>query len=149
MPTTVPARPCLPRLKSTQMKKPVTPQTHGIIDYVFSTVQLALPSALGLPKRAAKTYGALGAGFLAINAITDTPVAVKPLLSFKTHQRLDAAFLIGQAAMAFLPPVRKNKKTLAFHLAFLATAVTHYVLTDYGAGAVQDKPKVSAQTNNF
>ncbi len=117
------------------MKKPVTPLQHGIIDYVFSAVLLAAPSLLKLNKNATKTYASLGASFLAGNVLTDTPVGLKPILSFKDHQKTDAAFLAGLAALTFTRMVRKEKKALLFHLGFFAIAVTHYIFTDYNLGS--------------
>jgi hypothetical protein len=117
--------------------KPVTPALHGIIDYIFSGIQLVGPTVLGLNDKAAKTYGTLGAGFLLGNAFTDTPVGLKPVLSFKDHQKTDAAFLVGLAGLTFIQFIRRDKRALAFHLGFLATAVTHYLLTDYDAGSTQ------------
>jgi hypothetical protein len=111
--------------------KPVQPKTHGIIDYVFSGVQMAAPTALHLNSKTTKTYQALGAGFLAINALTDTAVGLNRLLSFKQHQKLDLGFLTGLSLLGFSKFIRKDKKALAFHLGFLTLAVAHYVLTDY------------------
>lgn len=116
------------------MKKRVTPRLHGIIDYVFSGVFLAAPTLLSLNKKAIKTYASLGASFLAGNVLTDTPVGSKLVLSFKDHQKTDAAFLTGLAALTATKMVRNEKKALLFHLGFLAVAVTHYILTDYDAG---------------
>jgi hypothetical protein len=115
--------------------KPVTPAMHGIIDYVFSGIQLAAPPLLGLNKTAAGTYMALGAGFLAVNALTDTPVAIKPVLSFETHQKADTGFLAGLALLTAPRFIRNDKRALVFHFSFLAVAVTHYILTDYKAGS--------------
>ncbi|WP_460985474.1 hypothetical protein [Spirosoma fluminis] len=114
--------------------KPVKPELHGIIDYVFAGVQLLVPSVMGLNAKATRTYQALGAGFLAVNALTDTPAGIKPALTFKEHQKLDATFLVGQTLMALVPFIRNDKKALAFHLGFLSGAIAHYVLTDYDAG---------------
>ncbi|HEX8355979.1 MAG TPA: hypothetical protein VF610_01135 [Segetibacter sp.] len=114
--------------------KAVKPAIHGIIDYVFSAIQMGAPSAMGLNKKAVKTYQVLGAGFLTVNALTDTKVGIKPLISFKGHQKTDAGFLATLALLTFTKPILKHKKTLRFHLAFLGTAITYYVLSDYNAG---------------
>jgi hypothetical protein len=66
--------------------------------------------------------------------LTYTPVAIKPLLSFKGHQKADAGFLSGLALLTCFRFNQKDKRALMFHLGFLAVAVTHYVLTDYKAG---------------
>lgn len=114
-------------------KKPVTPARHGIIDYVFSGIQLTVPSLLGLNDQATKTYKALGTGFLVMNALSDTPVGIKRIISFKGHQQADAAFLAGLLLLIFPNFIRKDRKVLSFHLSFLTAAITHYTLTDYNA----------------
>lgn len=94
-------------------KKPVSPTLHGIIDYVFSGIQLAVPSVIGLNAPAIKTYATLGSGFLAMNAISDTPVAIKPIISFK--------MLLFSPRYRFLRSQTlsgKTKKRLAFTLVF-------------------------------
>lgn len=113
--------------------KPVAPALHGIIDYVFSGILLAAPSGIGLNEKVTKTYQALGTSFLGINALTDTPVGIKRVISFKGHQMADAAFLAGLSLLTLVPFIRKDKQALGFHLSFLGTALTHYVLTDYEA----------------
>ena len=114
-------------------KKPIKPGQHGIIDYAFSTIQVAAPSLLGLNKKTRNTYCALGAGFLAVNAISDTPVGLRRIISFKDHQKADAAFLASLSLLTAYKPIRKHKRSLVFHLGFLALAVTNYILTDYDA----------------
>jgi len=114
--------------------KPITPAWHGIIDYGFAAIQLAAPSLLGLNRQTIRTYQVLGGGFMVVNAITDTPAAVKPIISLKTHQKVDAAFLVGVSLLSFTRFIRRDRQSLGFHLGFLGTAITNYVLTDYEAG---------------
>ena len=118
--------------------KPVNPKAHGIIDYVFSAIQLAAPLGIGLNKKAATTYGALGTSFLAVNALTDTPAGLKHVLSFKKHQKADLGFLAGLSLLSFANFIRKDKKALWFHLGFLSIAITHYILTDYNANKLRN-----------
>jgi len=115
------------------MKKPVTPQIHGIIDYAFSGILCAAPSAMGLNKFSTRTYAAIGTNFLAVNSLTDTPVAVKKVFSMKSHQKADLLTLGTLGLLTFAKPIRNDSKALGFHLGFLALAVTHYMLTDYNA----------------
>jgi len=115
--------------------KPVTPALHGIIDYVFSAIQIAGPTLIGLNDKTIKTYRALGAGFLSVNALTDCGVGIKPVISFKGHQKADGVFLATLSLLTFSDVVRKDKKALRFHLGFLATAISHYVLTDYNSNS--------------
>lgn len=113
----------------------MTPTLHGVIDYLFSGVQLALPANLGLNTTATRTYQALGTGFLVMNALTDTPVGIKPMLSLKAHQRADAALLTGLSLLTVAPFIGNDRRALTFHLGFLATAIAHYMLTDYEANS--------------
>lgn len=113
--------------------KPVKPVLHGIIDYLFSGIQLIVRKSIGLNNKACKTYQALGAGFIGMNALTDTPVGLKRTISFKDHQKADAAFLATLALLTFANNIQKDKKTLSFHLSFLTIAISHYILTDYNA----------------
>lgn len=115
--------------------KPVTPVVHGIIDYVFSAILLVAPSGISIDAKTAKTYGALGAGFLIMNSLTDTPVGIKRTLSFKDHQKADAIFLTTLSLLTFSNFIRKDKQALRFHIGFLTTAIAHYILTDYKAGS--------------
>ena len=115
--------------------KPITPFLHGVIDYVFSAVQLIGPFSLGLNANTIKTYQLLGGSFLATNALTDTPVGIQPALSFQSHQKVDAAFLTGAAALTLVDYIRKDKSALTFHLAFLSLTLANYLLTDYKAGS--------------
>jgi hypothetical protein len=113
------------------MKKPLTPKAHGVLDYVFSGVQLLGPSLLGINRKASNTYRAIGAGFTVLNALTNTPVGLQKRIPFKTHQKADIGFLVGMSALSLAAPIRKDKRALAFHLGFLAVAILHYALTDY------------------
>ena len=113
------------------MNKPIQARGHGIIDYLFAAVQLGVPSALGLNPRFTKAYALLGTGFLTINALTDTPVGIKRVISLKGHQRADALFLTGLAALTLAGFIRRKPAARSFHLLFLGTAVANYLLTDY------------------
>ncbi|WP_129714864.1 hypothetical protein [Pedobacter sp. SYP-B3415] len=115
------------------MKKQLNAKNHGIVDYVFSGIQLLAPIALGLPKQATQTYLGLGSGFLGVNACSDTPVGLAKKIDFRNHQKADIGFLAGLALLTATPMIRNNKKTLAFHLGFLAMAAANYLLTDYSS----------------
>ena len=115
------------------MQKLVAAPTHGIIDYAFSGLQLLAPPVLKLNPLASKTYRVLGLAVLALNALTKTPVGIKKVLSFKTHQRADQVLLAGQLALSFLPFMR-TKKASWLHFSLLALALGHYLMTDYNSG---------------
>jgi glycine/D-amino acid oxidase-like deaminating enzyme/nitrite reductase/ring-hydroxylating ferredoxin subunit len=115
----------------TMNNKPITPTIHGIADYVLAGIQLAGPSALGLNPQLIRTYQALGVSLVAVNALTDTPVAFKPVISFQAHQKVDAGFLLGLSLLTFSSFIRRDKAALRFHLGFLGAATANFLLTDY------------------
>lgn len=75
------------------MLKPVTPIHQGINDYIFAGIQIAVPTAFSVNEKAKNIYAINGATFGLMNALTDKPVGASGVLSFKTHQKADAAFL--------------------------------------------------------
>jgi hypothetical protein len=115
------------------MKKPISPALHGIIDYAFSGLQITLPTLLKLPPSSRKLYAVLGSGFLATNTLTNKPVGLAPVISFKEHQKADAVFLAALSLLPLTPMIGKDRKSLIFHIGFFALAVSHYLLTDYEA----------------
>ena len=117
--------------KILDMQKPLTPTAHSVLDYVLSGVQIAAPGLLKLNNSAARTYQALGAGYTLVNALTDTGAGIKHLIPFKSHQKADIGFLAGMSLLSAVSFIRKDKRALRFHLAFLAIGITHYLLTDY------------------
>ncbi|HWK99432.1 MAG TPA: hypothetical protein VNQ55_05775 [Parapedobacter sp.] len=75
------------------MKKPIDARKHGIIDYAFTGIQVLGP--LGINGNAKKTYQALSLGLGAIDALTDTPVGVRPTIVFRDHRKAETSFLLG------------------------------------------------------
>lgn len=116
------------------MKKPLSPSTHGIMDYVISGIEIAAVPFLGLNSKAARTYQALGAGYTLVNALTKTPVGVKKKIPLKTHKKADIGTMAGLALLSFVPFIRKDKRALAFNIALLGILALQFALTDFDAG---------------
>lgn len=114
--------------------KPLKPVHHGMIDYGFAAIQLAGPTVLGLDKKTRRLHQLLGLKVLGLNALTDTPAGIKPVLSFKKHQKADLAVLGSMTALTAMNHIRKRRRSLIFHLAVVGLAAAHYLLTDYKAG---------------
>jgi hypothetical protein len=76
-----------------RLPKIVSPKAHGIIDYAHSAFFLGL----GLlnwrsNKRAARAAFAVSGFILVQSLTTDYELGAKPLISFKTHGKMDAIF---------------------------------------------------------
>lgn len=90
------------------MKHPVSPKTHGVIDYMTSTAVAMAPSVLNMPKRAAAASYALAGGYTALSMMTKYPAGAKKVVPFKGHGA--AEVLIG-AALPFVPRMLGLKKS--------------------------------------
>ncbi len=113
------------------MKKTVSPKLHCITDYLLVGSLLTVPTLLGFDKKVKSLYAAEGIALLVYVALTDSPVAVKPLIPFPMHGKIDP-FNVGQFALqSFLKPFRKDKKALLFNIGFTAIAGITVLLTDW------------------
>ena len=113
--------------------KTLTAKQHSIIDYVLVGALATLPTLLKLNKTARKIYLAEALILAPYVALTQQPVAIKGIIPFKTHGKIDP-FNIGQfALLSFFKPFNKSKKTLAFNIAFTAIAGITVLLTDWNS----------------
>ncbi|HEX9981055.1 MAG TPA: hypothetical protein VGB50_10885 [Flavobacterium sp.] len=115
------------------MNKPINTKMHGIIDYAMGSALAVLPAALGLGPTAVKSYMGIAGNILAMNAMTDSPVGMKKVMSVKAHRNADIATLGGLALMTMAKPFRKDRKALYFHLGFLSLALAEFLLTDFNS----------------
>ena len=123
--------------------KLISPKLHCILDYALSAVQIVAPKLLGLPASVQKTGLAVGSSVLTLTSLTDSPVAAKPIIPFKTHYALDVPTVAGLALLTFDKDIRTNKKALLFHLSVLTMATLNVLLTDTGT----PKPKKTGPTS--
>ena len=111
--------------------KPISPEMHGVIDYVLVGSLLTIPSILNFEKSIKKLYAAEALMLLTYVALTDQPAAIKPLIPFPIHGKIDP-FNVGQFALqTFWKPFRKDKKAMAFNIAFTVFAGITVALTDW------------------
>jgi len=104
---------------------------HGIIDYGFAAVQMAGPTLLGLNDKTRKLHLLLGLKVLGVNALTDSPAGIKPVVSMKTHRKADLALLGSMTALTAMKPIYKNKRSLIFHLTLVGLGAANFLLTNY------------------
>jgi len=115
------------------MKKLITAKQHALIDYVLVGALLTVPTLLRMNNKAKKIYATEALILLPYIAITKQPLALKGIIPFKTHGRIDP-FNIGQFALqTFLKPFRKTNKELIFNIAFTTVAGATVWLTDWNS----------------
>ncbi len=111
----------------------ISPKGHALLDYALAGSLLILPSLLKMNKTVRLIYAAEAAVLLPYIAFTKHPVAVKGLIPFKMHKKIDP-FNVAQFAMqSALPAFKKNRTELTFNLAFTALAGLTVLFTNWKA----------------
>ncbi|MGI4750629.1 MAG: hypothetical protein ACRYFB_08350 [Janthinobacterium lividum] len=111
--------------------KPISPKTHSLIDYALASSLLILPPVLNFNSKIKRLYAVEGITLLVYIALTDQPAAIKPIIPFTVHGKIDP-YNIGQFALqTFFKPFRKDKKAMIFNICFTAVAGITVLLTDW------------------
>jgi hypothetical protein len=113
--------------------KPISPKWHALIDYALVGSLLALPSLLGMNKKAKQIYAVEVLVLLPYVALTKQPIALKGLIPFKIHGRIDPFNVARFALQSFFRPFRKSSKELDFNIAFTTLAGLTVILTDWNS----------------
>lgn len=121
--------------------KPLSPLAHGIIDYVFSAALLFIPRMTGLKKKAVYLYTIEGISTIFYSAVTDYPLGVKPVISYKTHRAADCANIALLAASTLYKPVSKDKWAMLFSITMASAALITILLTNWNAETVVNDNK--------
>lgn len=110
---------------SGRMPKMISPGVHAVIDYAIAGSFFVAGAILWRQKRkAAIASMACGVAEIASAAITDYPGGVKPIISFKTHERLDGALASVVGAMPIALNFASDPEAMWFraHGVAIATA---------------------------
>lgn len=111
--------------------KPISPTQHALLDYALVGSLLTLPTALKFSPAVKKLYTAEALLLLGYVALTEHPVALKPLIPFRVHGQIDPFNILGFAVQTALQPFRNDKKAALFNLGFMALAGVTVLLTDW------------------
>ncbi|WP_129715263.1 hypothetical protein [Pedobacter sp. SYP-B3415] len=112
-------------------RKIVSPKQHALIDYALTAAMLVLPSFLKMNKIVRKIYAAEAAVLLPYVALTSQPAAVKSIIPFRVHGRVDRFNLAHFAIQNLFPPFRRHRKELLFNTAVTLAAGLTILLTDW------------------
>lgn len=110
--------------------KPIKPRVHGIIDYAACALMLAAPPLLGLSPAARKLSSAFAGSYLGVSALTDYPPALRRVIPFPVHGRIELATV--PALLLVAAPVLQGRERLYF-LGLAGTVLGAYSLTDWQA----------------
>lgn len=119
------------------MNKAIDPATHAALDYGLSAAQLLGPELLGLGLRANAIGTVLGALFGATTALTDTPLAVKPVIPFATHGALEVPLIAATAIVPWITGAIMRPTGKLFFLSCIGMAVANHAMTDFNIGRAE------------
>ncbi|RZK68763.1 MAG: hypothetical protein EOO85_23640 [Pedobacter sp.] len=111
--------------------KPISPKVHGIADYILVGGLLTLPSILGLKNKVRNFYAFEALTLFTYIGATDHPTAIKPIIPFSTHGKIDPFNIAQFALQSFWKPIRRSKKALLFNIGFTIIAASVVALTDW------------------
>ncbi|WP_019586339.1 hypothetical protein [Deinococcus apachensis] len=110
--------------------KPITPRAHGGLDYASCAAMLAAPSLLNLSP-GARTLSYLFAGsYLMVSALTDYPLAIRRMIPFPLHGKIELATV---PALLLVAALQKETRDRAYFLGLAGTVAGAYTLTDWEA----------------
>lgn len=111
--------------------KPISPKMHGVIDYALVACLLTAPAIMGLSKKVKTIYTVEALVLLGYIAVTNHPTAVKPIIPFETHGKIDPFNVAQFAVQTVTKPFRKDRKAQLFNIAFTTVAGLVVALTDW------------------
>lgn len=75
-----------------------------------------------------------GAVYSATTALTDTPLAVKPVIPFATHGTLELPSIAAMAIVPWITGAMKRPKAKLFFMSCIGMALANYAMTDFSVG---------------
>ena len=115
------------------MSRPITPNRHGAIDYGFLAVGLVGPTVLGLNGAARVVFGLLALAQGTLNAFTDHALALKRLVPFRIHGRLELGGIPIYVVLTILTGALEGARAYTLYFGAGAVLLAVYLLTDWKA----------------
>lgn len=113
------------------MKKPISPELHGVLDYATAAATAAAPRVFGFPEAAERLCYALAGGYGALSAVTDYPLAVRRTVPFKAHGAAEAMVGLALPALPWALGFAKHRPARNFFLGLTALTFVVAALTDW------------------
>ena len=84
------------------MRKPISTQAHGVLDYLTVAALATVPSMLGFSERTTRALQMAAVGKLCYSLATDNELGVVRAIPMKAHLALDAMSGVALAALPFM-----------------------------------------------
>jgi hypothetical protein len=111
--------------------KPITPTLHGLIDYAFAVALFTVPGMIGSDKETRRIYKLIAMEVFLYGALSKQPLALKGLIPFRIHKKIDLANLTGLSLLGAFKGIRKHPATLAFHISTTLSGLASVLLTKW------------------
>ena len=113
------------------MRKPISPNLHGLLDYATMAAVFLAPRLLPMPRRARRAARGLAAGYTAMSALTEYPLSLRPTLPWRTHGQVDRLMGAMLPVLPFALGFGRNRAARNFFLGLAAVTVAVTLLTDW------------------
>ncbi|HEX5632489.1 MAG TPA: hypothetical protein VFX50_04645 [Gemmatimonadales bacterium] len=113
------------------MRKLIHRRGHGLLDYVTMAAVALAPRFLPMPPRARRVARGLAAGYTAMSALTDGPLAVRRTLPWRAHGAVDKLLGAALPALPWLLGVSRNRNARNLFLGLAAVSLVVTALTDW------------------
>lgn len=127
---------------TTTMQKPISPTTHGVLDYATSAAVAAAPRLWDMPPAACRLFDTLAVGYTGLSGVTDYPLSAHRVVAFKAHGAAELAIGVALPALPYILGFADNRaaRNLCFGLAALTFAVA--ALTDWNSPEADQRQRV-------
>ena len=115
------------------MRKPISPKTHGLLDYGTVLAVAAAPRALDFPTTARRACDALASGYLGLSMLTDYPLGARRVVPFKGHGVAEGVVGLALPALPWALGFARHKAARNFMFGLSALTFVVAALTDWDA----------------
>jgi hypothetical protein len=82
------------------LPKVISPKVHGFIDYAHAAFFFTVGVCCARSNKRAATAAFATSGFILVQSLlTDYPLGARPVISFESHGKMDAAFVAASPAI--------------------------------------------------
>jgi hypothetical protein len=113
------------------MRKPITPFTHGVIDYATTAALVAATRLLKFPARSARPAYALAMTYTTLSALTDYPLSVKKVVPFKAHGATELAIGAALPMVPWMLGFSKHRPARNLFIGLAGLSMVVAMLTDW------------------
>lgn len=114
-----------------RVRKPISPRTHGILDYSTVAATALAPTLLDFPRNATALAAGLAGSYLGLSMLTDYPLAAKRVVPFKGHGIAEGVIGLALPALPYALGFARHRAARNFFFGLAALTAVVAALTDW------------------